>query len=544
MKLTAFLSRSRHGIYYFRWPIPAEPAVRRTVRLSLQTRCPNQAGLLSRHLASCGQDLSARLSKGSMRYEDIRNHVQKMLQAELTRRLKELRDHGPDRLVANAAWDNTRALLAEGAETYWETVGKQAQDENLQRFANQSGVPFDDVSTDRAKILPLLHRGLLAMIAELDAKKTELEALELSEAPVATKDRATTLPDIDGAGKTVAEVVELYVSEQVRVGGWVERTRAKQEATLGVLVELVGSETPMNAITKKHAQDVKAVLLTVPARKNTLPKLRKMTLREAAKVQGLPTLSPTTLNGYFGAFFTFADWAVKNAYASGNAFEGMKVRAKRNTTVADQVRTAFSSDAIVTMVKELTRPDSDLVKKECYRWASLIGIFTGARLSEVCSLRVADVQEHDGIWCISINDDDPSGNKRLKTNAARRLVPVHSALMKLGFLDFVARRANFTGDVRLFPEFTHSVKHGYTKNQGHFFNNVFLPALGLKTKHAVFHALRHTMVTRLHQAGIAQPLVQTLIGHEREGVTMKTYFNEGYSVAQLKEAIEGYLIEI
>ena len=97
-------------------------------------------------------------------------------------------------------------------QTYWETVGKQAQDENLQRFANQSGVPFDDVSTDRAKILPLLHRGLLAMIAELDAKKTELEALELSEAPVATKDRATTLPDIDGAGKTVAEVVELYVS--------------------------------------------------------------------------------------------------------------------------------------------------------------------------------------------------------------------------------------------------------------------------------------------------------------------------------------------
>lgn len=479
-----------------------------------------------------------------MRYEDIRNHVQTMLQAELTRRLQELKDQGPDRFAANAAWDNTRALLAEGAETYWETVGEEAQAENLQRFAKQSGVPFDDVLTDRAKILPLLHRGLLAMIAEFDAKKAELEVLELGEAPKFAKDVVTTARELEGAGKSIAEVVELYVNEQVRVGGWVERTRAKQEATLGVLVELVGSETPMSAITKKHAQDVKAVLLTVPARKNTMPSLRKMTLREAAKVEGVPTLSPTTLNGYFGAFFTFADWAVKNAYASTNAFEGMKVRAKRNTTVADQVRTAFSPEAVALMVKELTRPDSDLVKKEGYRWASLIGIFTGARLSEVCSLRAADVQEYDGIWCISINDDDPSGNKRLKTNAARRLVPVHSALIKLGFLDFVARRATFTGDVRLFPEFTHSVKHGYTKNQGHFFNNVFLRALGLKTKHAVFHALRHTMVTRLHQAGIAQPLVQTIVGHEREGVTMKTYFNEGYSVAQLKEAIEGYRIEV
>ena len=162
------------------------------------------------------------------------------------------------------------------------------------------------------------------MIAEFDAKKAELEVLELGEAPMATKDPATTVPDLEGAGKSIAEAVELYVNEQVRVGNWVERSRAKQEATLGVLVELVGCETPMNAVTKKHAQDVKAVLLTVPARKNTTPKLRKMTLREAAKVQGMPTLSPTTLNGYFGAFFTFADWAVKNAYASGNAFEGIQ----------------------------------------------------------------------------------------------------------------------------------------------------------------------------------------------------------------------------
>lgn len=415
-----------------------------------------------------------------MRYEDIRNHVQAMLQAELTRRLRELKDQGPEQFAPSTAWDNTRALLAEGAETYWETVGQDAQEENLKRFSKQSGVPLDEVLTDRAKILPLLHRGLLAMIAEFDAKKAELEVLELGEVPKVMKDPATPVPDLEGAGKTVAEVVELYVSEQVRVGGWVERTRAKQEATLGVLVELVGAETPMAAITKKHAQDVKAVLLTVPARKNTTPKLRKLTLREAARVQGVPTLSPTTLNGYFGAFFTFADWAVKNAYASTNAFEGMKVRAKRNTTIADQVRTAFSAEAIGLMVTELTRPNSDLVKKEGYRWASLIGIFTGARLSEVCSLRVADVQEHDGIWCISINDEDPSGHKRLKTNAARRLVPVHSALIKLGFLDFVARRATFSGDVRLFPDFTFSVKHGYTKNQGHFFNNVFLPALGLK----------------------------------------------------------------
>ena len=342
--------------------------------------------------------------------------------------------------------------------------------------------------------------------------------------------------------RTLAEVVDLYINEQVRVGGWAVRTRAKQEATLGVLVELLGGATPMDSITKRDAQDVKSVLLTMPANKNNNPKTRNLSIREAAKVQGVAPIGPLTLNGYLGAFHTFTDWAAKNSYATGKAFEGIKVRAKRNTSAVDQVRAAFAPAAVASMVKELIRPDSKLVKKVGYRWASLIGIFSGARLSEVCSLRVGDVQQHDDIWCISINDEDPDGHKSLKISAARRLVPVHSSLVKFGFLDFIADRAKFDGNARLFPDFAYSDKHGYTKNQGRWFNTTFVEGLGLKTEHAVFHALRHTMVTRLHQADVPQPLVQTIVGHEREGVTMKTYFSESYKVAQLKDAVEKYQV--
>ncbi|WP_318010150.1 DUF6538 domain-containing protein [Roseovarius carneus] len=55
MKLSAYLSASRHGVYYFRWPLPrAEDHKRSTVRISLRTKCPDRAGDLARHLASCG----------------------------------------------------------------------------------------------------------------------------------------------------------------------------------------------------------------------------------------------------------------------------------------------------------------------------------------------------------------------------------------------------------------------------------------------------------------------------------------------------------
>ena len=45
MRLTAYLSTSRHGIFYFCWPIPAclHPSGLRTdIKLSLGTRLPGE----------------------------------------------------------------------------------------------------------------------------------------------------------------------------------------------------------------------------------------------------------------------------------------------------------------------------------------------------------------------------------------------------------------------------------------------------------------------------------------------------------------------
>ena len=196
----------------------------------------------------------------------------------------------------------------------------------------------------------------------------------------------------DEPGETLGAVVELYIKEQVRVGAWVGGTQEKRKAMLGVLTELLGAAKPMNAMTKRDAQDVKSVLFDLPGNKNKHPLARDLSLREAAKLKVAQTLSPGTLNDYLGTFHTFTAWAAKNGYAKDGLFEGMSVNAGRGASVPDQVRTAFSPEAMAAMVTELTRADSKIVKKASNRWASLLGIFTGARLSEICSLLVADVQ--------------------------------------------------------------------------------------------------------------------------------------------------------
>src|SRR5206468_1324866 len=66
-------------------------------------------------------------------------------------------------------------------------------------------------------------------------------------------------------------------------------------------------------------------------------------------------------------------------------------------------------------------------------WLPMLGLFTGGRIAELCQLDIADIQQHGGIWAISINSD---GDKSLKSMAARRIIPVHQTLIDCGFLDY------------------------------------------------------------------------------------------------------------
>ena len=78
MQNHAYLSKSRHDIYYFRWPIPRHlhPRSKATdIKVSLQTRTPQIALQRSRVLVCAGQSAMTTASVSAMRYDEIRRHV-------------------------------------------------------------------------------------------------------------------------------------------------------------------------------------------------------------------------------------------------------------------------------------------------------------------------------------------------------------------------------------------------------------------------------------------------------------------------------------
>ncbi|MCQ8119949.1 hypothetical protein [Methylomonas rosea] len=91
-----------------------------------------------------------------------------------------------------------------------------------------------------------------------------------------------------------------------------------------------------------------------------------------------------------------------------------------------------------------------------YCWLPLIGLYTGARINEICQLNPAEDIKQDsatGIHYFHFTDESPSAegvDKSIKTNSSRRVVPIHSKLIDLGFLDYV-ERVKTAGHKIIFP---------------------------------------------------------------------------------------------
>ncbi len=67
-------------------------------------------------------------------------------------------------------------------------------------------------------------------------------------------------------------------------------------------------------------------------------------------------------------------------------------------------------------------------------WIPLISLYSGLRPSEVAQLHLEDIRHCGDIWYFDANDTPP---RKLMSRYSLRCVPIHSALIDLGFLVFI-----------------------------------------------------------------------------------------------------------
>lgn len=311
------------------------------------------------------------------------------------------------------------------------------------------------------------------------------------------------------AGLSVTEVAAKWVEEKAPT--WTKRTRQEFEATVRMFVEAVGDK-PAGQVTRPDARDFKDMLVKAPASMSR--RHRGLTLPQAVKAgKDSPRLVASSVNKYLSALAALFSWAAMNGYVDSNPVVGLRVAPSKR---ADKQRRPFTPDELRTIFGALDGKTGSAL------WLPILGAFTGARLGELTQLEAGDVRERDGVDVISINDD---GDKVLKSNSSVREIPVHPALVEVGFLDFAAdTRAR--GGGRLFDV----AATAYSKRFGRFRRS-----LGITGRDVGYHSFRHNVADRLRNAGVELEMRNAILGHAQSA--MGARYGSGYSMAVLRTAI-------
>ena len=148
------------------------------------------------------------------------------------------------------------------------------------------------------------------------------------------------------------------------------------------------------------------------------------------------------------------------------------------------------------------------------RWGALLGLYTGARVSEVAQLYLRDFSVEGAQPFVYIRAD--SDGQSVKTESSKRKVPLHPDLVALGLLDYVERMKK-EGAERLFPRMRID-GHAGAGNALSKAYSYYLGQLGVKPRRengrVGFHSLRKNVVQRMQAAHVSGELRRAYVGHE------------------------------
>lgn len=162
-------------------------------------------------------------------------------------------------------------------------------------------------------------------------------------------------------------------------------------------------------------------------------------------------------------------------------------------------------------------------------------LFGGARPGELAQLKVEDLREqfngrpHLSVLCEDDDDDEepdvepaqkPAAKdlRRVKTEAGRRLIPIHPMLIRMGLLDLFHRRRREVGATgQLFKDVKPNA-HGHYSAALTKRINRRLRALGITNKRFVLYSLRHNFIEACNASSMPLGTRNKIVGHQTEGM--------------------------
>ena len=299
-----------------------------------------------------------------------------------------------------------------------------------------------------------------------------------------------------------------------------------RETRKGVLFynKVAGQEVEVSFYLSRYLNECKAVETTQAARRSTIKRFEawlekhhgepfihlvsKKVAGEFASQLASEGLLETTVNYLISILSGYWRWMLKRGLALDNPIAGQQSRIRG----AAKQRLAWTTDDIMRLLH--SAPNALL------KHTIAVAALSGLRASEITALTVGACK--GGVFDV----------KQSKSPSGVRKVPIHSQLDHI----IAARTEGKPDDALLFPEV-----HGDGKNLSKRFSmyraRLFGKTNGSSQAERTLHSCRHYFVQQRLLANCDLYILQSVVGHAPQGVTLGVY-HSGPSLEQRKACVE------
>jgi integrase len=351
-----------------------------------------------------------------------------------------------------------------------------------------------------------------ARAAEVNAKFEEIvtkaKAGAHTEKPVAVRVVAPVFNPVVLVGRvTVGELAKQYLnrrSDELKPGAF-----KSVRFSIGLFTSSLGAR-PIGAVRREEALGFTRQVALLGRHVGKSFKFRGASLDRLLAASEGQTVSAATQRRTVGQVSQFMDWAVYEGQLDANPFKTVRVEARGKPNHYETM-----TDAEVARL--LALGDAKIGD------ALTLCLLSGMRAGEAVGLVRDDLVWKGNLgWFVWVR---PNEVRTLKTDAAERFIPLHSALTPV--------LARLPQQGRLFP--------GLTVNMVTKQFAILRRRTGIVRPGLVFHSSRKWFVTQCERAGVPEHFTASIVGHQSaRSENRMTYgiYSAGISDEQKRSIVE------
>jgi integrase len=333
---------------------------------------------------------------------------------------------------------------------------------------------------------------------------------------------------------TLGVAWQRYVSHQgERKPAWRDSIPDSARLAWDDFSALIGEKTPLSAIDRAACKRYEAFANSRPRRALTAYRGLSPQQLEHHEVPPSDRLSKTGINELLGRITTFFKWCLQEHLIDRNPAEGLQAFLLEDGEDEDAGVQAWSMEELQALMSPKNLKDfmdshrhargaSSSQRWTYFPWLLVLGVYTGARLDEIGGLTIEDVvekhPESEGKTPVFLVR--PNEHRGLKTTQARRAIPIHPDLERLGLWEVLRHRKEDVGaDLLMWPPRRGDRVAGKATDDF----KEYTESLGLyQPRVKVFHSFRHTFKTRARGV-LESGALNSIVGHRATDSTGGVY---------------------